>query len=169
MPRANRIDIKESAEELRALLRQRASSEVKERIQVLYLYKTGIVTTEQGLAAVVGRSTSTVFRWLQTYRSDGIAGLTRTQRSSGRPADIQGEVLEKLKERLKQPDTFKSYKQIQEWLASECGIDVSYKVVYDTVRYRLKVTLKSTRSRSLTLGVSPFRLTAQRRLGRWPL
>ncbi len=69
--------------------------------------------------------------------------------SPGKPLEIDGEMRERLQERLKQPEGFKSYGQIQQWLEQEFGKAVKYKTVYKTVRYRLKAKLKVPRPRSI--------------------
>jgi putative transposase len=45
----------------------------KERVQTLYLLKTGQVETVQHLAVVLGRSRITVQRWLKLYRQGGLS------------------------------------------------------------------------------------------------
>ena len=44
-----------------------------------------------------------------------------------------------------QPEGFNSYTEIQTWLKAVEGIEASYKVVHDTVRYRMKAKLKVPR------------------------
>lgn len=44
-----------------------------------------------------------------------------------------------------QPEGFNSYTEIQTWLKAVEGIEVSYKVVHDTVRYQMKAKLKVPR------------------------
>ena len=58
-------------------------------------------------------------------------------------------MLERLVERLQQPEGFQSYREIQQWLRQEFGREVKYKTVHKTVRYRLKAQLKVPRPRSL--------------------
>ncbi|MGB3513424.1 MAG: hypothetical protein WBA93_30270 [Microcoleaceae cyanobacterium] len=55
---------------------------------------------------------------------------------------------EKLKLELKDPEGFSSYGEVQKWLKSVLGIEVSYKVVHYTVRYRLCSKLKVPRPQS---------------------
>ncbi|WP_193197781.1 hypothetical protein [Nostoc sp. MG11] len=58
-----KVEILESAEELHNLLRQQKTALGKERIQALYLLKTGQVKTIQDLAVMLGRGRVTVQRW----------------------------------------------------------------------------------------------------------
>lgn len=43
------------------------------------------------------------------------------------------------------PEGFNSYTEIQTWLKAVEGVEASYKVVHDTVRYRMKAKLKVPR------------------------
>jgi hypothetical protein len=56
--------------------------------------------------------------------------------------------IDKLKQRLAQPQGFNSYGQIQQWLKAECGVVVAYRTVHQTVRYKLNAKLKVPRPRS---------------------
>jgi len=50
-----------------------------------------------------------------------------------------------LQRRLAQPEGFKSYTQIQQWLKDTLGIKAEYRTVHELVRYRLKAKLKAAR------------------------
>ncbi|BDM78185.1 hypothetical protein AM10699_10550 [Acaryochloris marina MBIC10699] len=69
MPRPLRIDICESEDTLKRLLRQQSSGRRKERLQALYWLKSGQVTTRMELATLTGRGESTVYRWIKLYKS----------------------------------------------------------------------------------------------------
>lgn len=58
---------------------------------------------------------------------------------------LEGEMLERRQERLKQPQRFKSGLEIEQWLQQEFGKPLKYKTVHRTVRYRLKAKLKVPR------------------------
>lgn len=137
MPRLSGFEIAESVQELSRLLRECVSTRGKERLQVLYLYKAGLMGCERDLAAFVGRNPSTVYRWLQCYRRGGLRRLLSPKSGGGRTAGIRGTVLDKLVAYLEAAQGFNSYKQVQAWLRNECGLEVSYKVVHATLRYRL--------------------------------
>ncbi|MBD1916453.1 winged helix-turn-helix domain-containing protein [Phormidium sp. FACHB-322] len=49
---------------------------------------------------------------------------------------------------LQDPEGFGSYKEVQQWLQTVCGVNVAYKTVHGTVHYRLKAKLKRPRPRS---------------------
>jgi putative transposase len=54
---------------------------------------------------------------------------------------------------LVDPKGFESYAEVQTWLKASEGIDASYKVVHDTVRYQLKAKLKVPRPQSVKQSV----------------
>jgi len=64
-------------------------------------------------------------------------------------APLVTEALERLKQRLQDPQGFHSYGQIQQWLATELKLNIAYKTVYQLVRYRLNAKLKVPRPQSL--------------------
>jgi len=75
--------------------------------------------------------------------------LLEVKSAPGRVAIVRGSALERLKQRLQEPQGFHSYGQIQQWVVTELGLDIAYKTVYELVRYRLKAKLKVPRPRSL--------------------
>lgn len=141
-----KVEIKESVQELHELLLKQKTVSSRERIQALYLLKMGEVKTIQDVAVVVGRGRVTVQRWLSTYTESGINGLLSTKKSSGRPPIINNLARVQLVKELEQPEGFKSYEEIRTWLKAVEGVEASYKVVHDTVRYRMKAKLKVPRA-----------------------
>ncbi len=79
-----KLEIHESAEELKQLLRSQTTAQRKERIQVLYLLQTQQAKTVQAAADLVGRNRVTVQEWLQHYRNGGLEGLLQSKKATGR-------------------------------------------------------------------------------------
>lgn len=148
MARPFHIEIAESAEYLQKSLDKARTVSQKEKLQLLYWLKSGAVKQHQELAARLERNPSTISRWLQKYRQGGLCALLEVKTSPGKPCEINGEMLQRLQERLKQPQGFKSYIEIEQWLQQEFGKVVKYKTVHKTVRYRLKAKLKVPRPQS---------------------
>ncbi|MBD2596007.1 helix-turn-helix domain-containing protein [Nostoc spongiaeforme FACHB-130] len=144
MAGVTKVKIEESAEELRELLKKQKTALGKERIQALYLLKIGQVRTIQDLAVVLGRGSATVQRWLKAYTELGIASLVSRKKGSGQPPIIKSDVREQLSKELEDPQGFKSYEEIRTWLKAVEGVEASYKVVHDTVRYQSDCKAKST-------------------------
>jgi transposase len=147
MSRVVKIDITENAEELQTLLKKQHSASLKERILALYLLQTKQVETVQHLAVILGRGRITVQRWLRQYREGGLNTLLEVKTSTGRKPIINSAVRERLVQELSTPQGFSSYGEIQTWLQAVMGVEASYKVVHDTVRYQLKAKLKTPRPR----------------------
>jgi len=143
-----RIEIKESAEELEALLRQQRNARLKERVQALYMIKDQ-GTSVCAIAKILGKHRSTVQRWLAEYREAGIEAMLEFGVSPGRTRVIPNWAVESLKKQLKQPEIgFPGYKQIQNWLGTILGVEAEYATVHHLVRYQLKAKLKVPRPRN---------------------
>lgn len=145
MSRVVKIEITETVEELHQLLKQQKTVSTREKIQALYLLQSKQVKTVKKLAEILGRPRITLQRWLKLYREGGLSRLLEQKKSPGRPKIIQEEIREELKQELADPQGFKSYEEIRTWIRAVAGIEVSYKVVHDTVRYQMKAKLKVPR------------------------
>lgn len=140
-----KTEIKESVEELHKLLKEQKTVSGKQRVQALYLLKTQQIKSITELAKILGNKRVTVHRWLKLYREGGISNLLLEKKSTGRPPIINQEIREKLEKELSQPEGFKSYEEIRRHLQAVEGIEVSYKVVHDTVHYQMSAKLKVPR------------------------
>ena len=140
-----KIEISESIETLSNLLKQEKNPQKKERIQALYWIKSNLVETIEHLSALSVKHRTTVSRWLSSYREGGMLTMLDIYKSSGRKPKITTEFQQALINELTEEEGFSSYKEIQTWLYSVHNLDVTYKVVHDTVRYRLKAKLKVPR------------------------
>ncbi|MEO0491763.1 MAG: helix-turn-helix domain-containing protein, partial [Cyanobacteria bacterium J06659_2] len=131
------LDIKESEAELKKRLNHARHSSQTEKLQMLWWIKTGQVSQHQEVAQRLGRDTSTITRWLQRYRQNGLGALLAIHTAPGTPPSLTQEVLDSLKDALNRPEGFSSYGEIVEWLNQEHGLDLKYGNVYNWVRYRL--------------------------------
>lgn len=143
------VEIIESVEELKALLRDQTCARFRERVRALYLRQTGRVKNRRELAALLGCNESTVYRWFRTYQTQGMSGLLQMKTSPGKPSKLRPEVLEQLQKRLKERQGFRTYGEIQQWLAQECGCNAAYATVHGIVRYKLQSKLKVPRPVSI--------------------
>ncbi len=143
------LEISETADYLEKTLKQAKSGPQKERLLMLWWIKTGQVSQRQDLNQRLGRSPATLTRWLATYRNGGLSALLEEKKAPGASPKIQGEALEKLKQRLASEEGFSSYGAIVEWLKQECGLDLKYDTVNRFVREKLKAKLKVPRPQSL--------------------
>ena len=139
------IRIDESEAELEKLLQQSQKLKDKERLQVLYLLKSKQLKVKE-IAQVVGKHRGTVHRWLSKYSQGGIDALLSFKYSSGRKSVLPSWALKALEKQLQQPQGFKSYRQIQQWLDESLGLEIQYATVHRLVRYQLQAKLKVPRT-----------------------
>ncbi len=142
------LDIKESEAELKKSLNHARHSSQTEKLQMLWWIKTGQVSEQQEVAHRLGRDTSTITRWLQRYRQEGLGALLTIKTAPGNPPSLPQDVLDSLKDELNRPEGFSSYGEIVEWLNQEHNLDLKYGTVYNWVRYRLGAKLKVARPKS---------------------
>lgn len=81
MPGVSQIEIKESPEKLRDLMKKQKTALGFAKVQTLYLLKINAVETIRYLAVLVGRGESTIFRWLNQYKTGGISVLLNENHS----------------------------------------------------------------------------------------
>ena len=133
------IEVQESTEELKELIRKQTKATKRDRLRALYLQQTGQVQSRRQLAEMLGCAESTIYRWFKKYQKQGLEGLLAIKTSPGRPTKIGGTALRELHKQLKTSTGFGSYGEIQEWLAKEHRLETAYSTVHGTVRYRLQV------------------------------
>src|SRR5512134_2015496 len=145
MGRPSKTYIIETAEELKHLMQAQKKPQIRERLQALYLLKSGYSNTLQDVAHCLGRAKTTIENWLTLYRKKGVLGVLAWNYKGGRPAALSEPVLAALRERLSHPRGFKSYGEIQQWLKEHYGVDIHYKTLHQTVHYKLNAKLKGAR------------------------
>jgi transposase len=136
-----KIEIAETTTELKNLLRLTEFVEVRERIQVIYWIKSDRVKTITAISLLLGKHRTTIFRWLKTYRTQGLKALLTKEKSSGRNKKITPFIEQSLRKKLQGSEKFHSYKEAHLWLKKEHSIEISYPAVYQLIRYRLKEKL----------------------------
>jgi len=140
------IEVKESLADLSEQLRQAETSRAKERLQVLYWLKQEKAPSISAIAKAIGKHRNTLQTWLSLYRSSGIEAMLVLKKSQGGVRVIPQWAEQSLAKRLQQPNHgFKSYGQVQQWLAETLGVEAEYHAVYQMTRYRLKAKLKVAR------------------------
>ncbi|KJH71561.1 helix-turn-helix domain-containing protein [Aliterella atlantica] len=157
-----KLEIKESQAELKQLLGAQATATGKERMQLLYLLKTGQAATVQTAAQLLGRHRVTAQEWLRRYRVGGIESMLEVKVPPGRTRAIPDWAEKALAKRLQEPEGFESYGEIQEWLEAKLGVVAAYKTVHKLVYYHLASSLKVPRPVSVeqsTEQLSAFKKT----------
>jgi transposase len=140
------IDVRESLDNLSEQLRQAETLMAKERLQVLYWLKQENAPSISAIAKAIGKHRNTLQTWLSLYRSGGIEAMLALKKSPGGVRVIPQWAEQSLAKRLQEPNHgFKSYGQVQQWLAETLGVEAEYHAVYQMTRYRLKAKLKVAR------------------------
>ncbi|MEG4028989.1 MULTISPECIES: helix-turn-helix domain-containing protein [unclassified Microcoleus] len=137
-----RVEIRETAAELKDLMRQEKDAIRLEKLQVLYWLKTQMVDSVLSAAVRLGKHRTTIQRWLSSYRAGGLAELLSQKPRSGRPKIMNAQTIEKLEKELSDPEGFSSYKEVHQWLTSCCSLRIAYRTAHQWARYRLKGKLK---------------------------
>lgn len=145
MSGVTKIEIRESIEELAQRLSAETNPKLKERLQALYLLKLPKAMTVSAVAKVIGKHRGTLQRWLSVYQDRGLGLFLEIKEVTGRPKVIPPWVVVSLQQRLNEPEGFKSYGQVQQWLKDTLGVEARYHTVHHLVRYRLKAKLKAVR------------------------
>jgi transposase len=144
-----KLEITESEEDLKYLLRTQKTASAKERVQLLYLLESGQAKTVDCAASLLGRHRVTVQKWLRLYRQGGLAGLLERKPPPGRKHSIPDWAQDALRKRLGQTEGFNSYGEICQWLQTQLGIRAPYKTVHQLVHYRLGASPKVARPQSV--------------------
>lgn len=145
MAGVTKSEIKESAAELAKRLQAETHPNLKERLQVLYLLALPKAMSISEIARVVGKHRGTLQRWLSDYQAQGINQFLELSAVTGRPRVIPDWAVASLQRRLAEPEGFKSYGAVQQWLSQTLGVEAEYPTVHHLVRYRLKAKLKAAR------------------------
>ncbi len=138
-------EITESIETLKDLMKCQKTILNQNKVQALYLLKSKQVLTLRKIAENLNKGETTIHRWFRMYREGGINNLLLHRKSPGRPKKITVEVAAKIQQELRDPEGFRSYKEIQVWLYLIQDIAIKYINIYKFVKYELKAKLKSPR------------------------
>jgi transposase len=137
--------IRESVFELKQLLRTEKKSRRRERLQMLYFFRTGQAKTRISAAQMLSVHRTTVSHWLDAYERGGLGRLLHMKTKSNNKPSLPLHVLHTLKRKLRRRRGFISYKSIQRWLEKRYSLCVPYSTVHGIVRYYLKAKLKMGR------------------------
>lgn len=140
--RFNHTKIRETPEELRRLTAEATSPYNLTKIRALYLLKTQEVKTITNLATMLEVNRITLHRWFDKYKKGGLKLLLNNKYANGRRRKIPPDAMQALVQRLNHANSgFTTYCDVQTWLEEKYGVNVSYKVVYSTIRYQLNLPI----------------------------
>ncbi len=76
------------------------------------------------------------------YVSGGVPALLTLYVPNGKRSPLTPEHLAQLQQALEQPNGFGSYGEIQQWISTTFGVQLSYNALHKLVRYKLRAKLK---------------------------
>ena len=133
MGRLIEFSITESAAELKTLQKKYPSK--YKAIQMLLLIKKHGPLTKMQLASSVLASDRSIHSWRANYIKGGIAAMLKDTRGGKKVAAITPRAHQALSERLNDPKGgFKTFIEIQHWLAENFGIAMNYHAVNKYVK-----------------------------------
>jgi transposase len=144
MQRIKQFPIKETLAELRNL-QKRYPSKFKS-LQMLIVLKQQGGISKYAVAEQLGSSQSSVGKWRTIYIEQGIAGLLVENRRGTKAGKITAPAEKQLTARLNNPKQgFRSFIEVQQWLAAEFGIEMEYHAVNKYVKRKFGAKLKVSR------------------------
>ena len=142
------IEIVESLENLKMLLKQQRRILEYNKVLTLYLLKSKQAITVREVAKFLGKGEATIHRWLVQYRQGGLKNLIKNRQTIGRPKKLTVETVAKIVQELRDTEGFSSYKEIVLWLFLVQNTSCSYWTVYKVIKQELKSKLKVPRPRN---------------------
>lgn len=137
--------IAESADELKAMLKQEPDRQKRQRLHALFLFASHQVTTRQEVAALLGVHRQTIGRWMADYAVGGLSALLDIYVSNGKPPSIPAPVLADLEHQLRRPEGFASYEAMRLWLVETHQITIKPKTLQKFVKRRFGARPKVAR------------------------
>jgi transposase len=134
--------IRERVYELKQLLRTEKNPRGRERLQMLYLFRTGQAKTRKSAAEMLSVHRTTISCWLDAYERGGLDCMLHIGTKSNHKSSLPLHVLHTLKRKLRRHKGFRSYKSIQQWIKKRYSLSIPYSTVHGIVRYGLKAKLK---------------------------
>jgi transposase len=137
--------IKETAEEIREMLKDEPHVRKQNRLQALYLIVTGEAKSRTKVAKILGFNRNSISDWFTLYERGGLEKMLEIYKPSGAKPKIPKEAIEEIKQQLATAKGFRTYKEIHELVVNKYGVEVVYSGVHNLVRYRLEAKAKSPR------------------------
>src|SRR4028119_593002 len=136
--------IEATVSELKIIMQRQRTISNRQKVQALYLLKSGFSQSITDVAELLGVHRVTVQRWLKQYNAGGLSSLLKIRQSTGRPRRvIPTAVIAGISKKISEESCeFKSYKQIVTWVKDNYQISVKYQTLHKQVHYRMKAKLK---------------------------
>ncbi|CBN57128.1 MULTISPECIES: helix-turn-helix domain-containing protein [Kamptonema] len=135
--------IEATVTELKIIIQRQRTITNRQKVQALYLLKSGSSQSITEVAERLGVHRITVQRWLKQYSNGGLSELLKLRHSTGRPRVIPQEVIAGLSTKIgEETCEFKSYKEIVSWVEENYQVSVKYQTLHKQLHYRMKAKLK---------------------------
>jgi transposase len=137
--------IKETAEELREMLKKEHQVKRQNRLQALYLIATKQAKSRSQVAEMLGKNRNTISDWMSLYEAEGLEKLLEIYKPSGATPKIGESIIEEIKAILGSKKGFRTYREIHRMVVQKHKIDIHYSNVHQLVRYKLEAKAKVPR------------------------
>jgi putative transposase len=138
--------IGDTVTELKIIMSQQRTITNRQKVQALYLLKSGLNPSITDVAELVGVHRITVLRLFKQYSEGGLSLLLKLGQSTGRPRAISSEIIAGISTKINEESCeFKSYKEIVRWVEENYQVSVKYQTLHKQIRYRMKAKLKVPR------------------------
>jgi transposase len=139
-------EIDEPLEELESKLRAERNAQVRRRIHLLVLIRSGKIRTRLAAAEHLAVHRNTIRNWLDLYDAGGVERMVRIAPGGARSEQrtLPKPVLAALETRL-DSEGFGGYAEANRWLEQEFDISARYSTVHGIIRRRLGAKLKRAR------------------------
>lgn len=147
MALAKQITVKETEQELRALLRKQPLH-LKNRVQMLLvLKKSEVALSKEALAKILHINHNTAQKWRTKYCEEGIDGLLSDGRIGFKPSVISEELHQAIEKRLHSPkDAFTSYVALVDWVKENYIPEgINYQTINSYVKRNFGAKIKVAR------------------------
>src|SRR4028118_600594 len=138
--------IEATTTELKIIMAGQQTVTNRQKVQALYLLKSGLSQSITDVAELWRVHRITVLRLLKQYNDGGLSSLLKLRRSTGRSRVIPSEVIAGISTKISEEYCeFKSYKEIAAWVEDNYQVSVKYQTLHKQVHYRMKAKLKVPR------------------------
>lgn len=146
MPKYATIEIQESVEELHSQYRKIKDYRLRVRLKAIILLKEKRFKRMSTVAEHLGISISSLKRWVNIYKSNGLEYLLQIKSGGARRNSIPLEVHEALTKKLNDPyNSLSGYIDAVNWVKENFGIEIKYNTLRGYMIRNFNTKLKTPR------------------------
>jgi transposase len=165
MALAKQIIVKETEQELKALMRKQPVY-LRNRLEMLLvLKKSKVLLSKESLARILKINHNTAQKWRTKYINGGIDALLSDGRIGFKPSIISAELHQAIEERLHSPkDAFTSYVDLMQWITENYIPEgINYQTINSYVKRKFGAKIKVARKSHINkseVAVDSFKKTS---------